>query len=104
ASRSALAMDVTAWTTYAAVELAIQAYVDSSNGDKSMAEAIKGAPVAASLHKEAALAFDDEANQLLQPLYLVQVDQEGRWSSAVSERVSLASVVDSIPMDLLGSA
>lgn len=101
ASRSALAMDVTAWSTYAAVELAVQAYVDSQSENITVVEALSGATTGGTLYKGPGLEFDLATNQLLQPLYLVRLEEDGRWSAAVSERIALASVVETIPMEVL---
>jgi len=97
ASRSARVMDVTAWSTYAAVELAIQAGVDMQSNESSAVSSIRVAPAQASLYKGSGLSFDAARNQLQQPLYLVLVSQEARWSAAVSERIGLAEVVSTLP-------
>ena len=93
ASRSAQVMDVTAWATYAAVDLAVQAAIDSRHGEGTVADALTRSPERTTLHKGSDISFQASTQQLLQPLYLVQASKEGRWSAAVSERIGFASVV-----------
>lgn len=97
-SRSAMAMDVTAWSTYAAVELAIEAAVTADREGVATREALPDAVQRASLHKGPDVAVDPSTNQLMQPLYQVALNPDGRWSAAVSERVALAEVVGTIPV------
>lgn len=95
-SRSARSMDVVAWATYAAIELAVQAELLRSTEGFSLLEAMLDAPRGATLYKGSEVEFDVASQQLMQPLYLVSVVPNGKWSEAVSGRIALAEAIAAI--------
>jgi mxaJ protein len=97
-SRSARAMDVTAWATYAAIEMLVEAHSERRSTGGALLELLRAVPQHSSLMKGGGLEFDPRTNQLLQPLYVVSLHPERPWSEAVSERIALASVVDVVPL------
>lgn len=97
-SRSARAMDVTAWATFAAIEMVVEAETERRSGGGELLSLLRSAPSTSELRKGDGLTFDPRTNQLLQPLYLVSLHPERPWSEAVSERIALASVADVIPL------
>ena len=97
-SRNADPMESAAWSTYAAV---MSVYAAARAGAAFDAEALVAfltdPATEIDLGKGPGTSFRAWDNQLRQPLYLVQVDPDASWGSAVSTRVALASVVGQVP-------
>lgn len=97
-SRNAEPMESASWATYAAV---MSVYAAARAGAAFDAEALVAfltdPATEIDLGKGPGTSFRAWDNQLRQPLYLVQVDPDASWGSAVSTRVALASVVGQVP-------
>ena len=97
-SRNAEPMEAAAWSTYAAVMSVYAAARAGATVDTEALVAFLTDPATeVALGKGPGTSFRAWDNQLRQPLYLVQVDPNASWGSAVSTRMALASVVGQVP-------
>jgi len=97
-SRNADPMESAAWSTYAGVMSVYAAARAGAAFDAVALVAFLTDPATEiDLGKGPGTSFRAWDNQLRQPLYLVQVDPDASWGSAVSTRVALARVVGQVP-------
>lgn len=93
-SRWGVPMEPTAWAAYAAVSLAH--HLSSAKGDVVVAFGAEAASL--DLFEGPGIAIDDR-NQLVQPLYVVDVDMEAPYGVTLSQLLALAKVVGTIPAE-----
>lgn len=92
--RSGRAMDVTAWSTFAAIDMAIGAGVGARGTlSGALSDELLGSMKPVATGKGVATSLDSASHQFLQPIYLVQVHPEVPWSEAVGGRLDIASLV-----------
>lgn len=100
-SRWGRPMDPTAWSAYQAVVIA-ETVASQLGDDFSVAAAIElladdttelGLTKPTLGAESATLTFRPSDHQLLQPLYVVEIDPQGSWSNKVSEQLALAAPV-----------
>src|SRR5690606_33926966 len=98
-SRTGLPMEGTAWATYTAVMISFEAARAGITADTEALVEFLTTPGRTFDTGKGPVGFRPEDHQLLQPLYMVQVDPEARWTPTRSAGVSLARSLGRIPAE-----
>lgn len=98
ASRTGTPMDPSAWAAYAAVKVVVDSALATGSTDPARLAAHMADPrTRFDLYKGVPLAFRPGDHQLLQPLYLVQVNPEAEPGIRLSQLQQLVRLVGQVP-------
>ena len=92
ASRFGEPMDPSAWAAYQAIAIYLQAAAATGSSDPSAILDYLTSPDTVFPSAKGELRFD-ETGQLLQPLYVVEVDPLARWGNRLSQKLAVATPV-----------
>lgn len=98
ASRTGVPMDPSAWAVYAAVKVVVDSALATGSTDPTrIARYVADPHTRFDLYKGAPLAFRPGDHQLLQPLYLVQVNPQAELGVRLSQLQGLVRLVGEVP-------
>jgi branched-chain amino acid transport system substrate-binding protein len=96
-SRTGQAMDPSAWAAYQAVGIAVEAVMALGTTDPEQLVAYLADDVTFTSAKGPGISFRPWDHQLRQPLYVAEVDPQAPWGDAVSRRIAVARLAETLP-------
>lgn len=97
-SRNASPMEAASWATYAAIMSVFEAVSSGISIDVTSLRAFLTDPrTELPLGKGPGSSYKAWNNQLRQPMYMVEVNMDAPWGTAVSRRIGLAQLVSEVP-------
>jgi len=90
-------MDPSAWAAYAAVEILRAAVEEVGDSTSAVAGRLLSPTFSIDVHKGRPLTFEADTHQLLQPLYVVETDADGRYDPTLAGLTAVARLVAVAP-------